>query len=208
MRYKFGIFTAVVWQPALPETPIRTEISGNAVRVYVTGRGLPDWMFDDVYERKDRTNIVPLLQGNSEELSWQGAAMTGLSAVANTDVSTADEQRKDISISIKSKMLAEYAAMNNFTVVDNYMDLAIAIKRGGSDFEEILRFLWCNSHVQTLLVEMVDRSYFSLKDWITLGGLGLDIHFVMKTEILSDDSCAAERHLRHIEGLMKKEAYR
>jgi DNA invertase Pin-like site-specific DNA recombinase len=54
------------------------------------------------------------------------------------------------------------------------------------------------------LVEKTDRLYRNLKDWVTIDGLDVEVHFVKENVVLSGDSRSSEKFVHGIKVLMAK----
>jgi DNA invertase Pin-like site-specific DNA recombinase len=71
-------------------------------------------------------------------------------------------------------------------------------------FDQMVAFFKKNKNCRTLLVEKTDRLYRNLKDYVTIDGLGLCIHFVKENVVLSPDSRSNEKFMHGIKVLMAK----
>jgi len=83
----------------------------------------------------------------------------------------------------------------------------LAQYHGGGAFPEVEvlgRHLASNRNCRTLLVEKTDRLYRNLKDYVTINGLGLTIHFVKENVVLSPESRSNEKFMHGIKVLMAK----
>lgn len=125
-------------------------------------------------------------------------------AVLYARVSTPEQEREGFSIPSQLKTLKEYAAANDITVAGEYIDVETAKRSGRAEFEEMLRYLRKHTAVRIVLVEKTDRLYRNLKDWVTVDGFDIEIHFVKENVVLSSDSRSSEKFMHGIKVLMAK----
>ena len=71
------------------------------------------------------------------------------------------------------KLLKEQPAAQDFTIIQEYVDVETAKQTGRSAFGEMVSFLEERTLARVLLVEKTDRLYRNLKDWVTLDELAL-----------------------------------
>jgi len=119
-------------------------------------------------------------------------------------VSSREQEREGFSIPAQLKLLREYAESNRFAVVADYVDVETAKRSGRSKFMEMVAYIRSHPSIRTILVEKTDRLYRKLKDWVTIDGLGVEIHFVKEGVVLSDDSRSSEKFMHGIKVLMAK----
>src|SRR5262245_347597 len=125
-------------------------------------------------------------------------------AVIYARVSSKEQEKEGFSIAAQMKLLKEYAAAQDFTVAQEYVDIETAKQTGRSAFGEMVSFLRKKTSARVLLVEKTDRLYRNLKDWVTLDELDLEIHLVKEGVILSRDSRSSEKFMHGIKVLMAK----
>jgi DNA invertase Pin-like site-specific DNA recombinase len=75
------------------------------------------------------------------------------------------------------KLLKEYAAANDLSVAQEYVDVETAKQTGRAAFGEMVDYLKAHPSVRVLLVEKTDRLYRNLKDWVTVDELEVEVHF-------------------------------
>lgn len=125
-------------------------------------------------------------------------------AVLYARVSTPEQEREGFSIPSQLKLLRDYAATNGIRIEGEYIDVETAKRTGRTNFDEMIRFLKRSGPVKTLLVEKTDRLYRNIRDWVTIDGLGVEIHLVKENTILSDGSRSSEKFMHGIKVLMAK----
>ena len=128
----------------------------------------------------------------------------GRRAVIYARVSSKEQEKEGFSIAAQLKLLNEYSAAEDFTVIQEYVDVETAKQTGRSAFGEMVSFLRKRTLARVLLVEKTDRLYRNLKDWVTLDDLDLEIHLVKEGVILSRDSRSSEKFMHGIKVLMAK----
>jgi site-specific DNA recombinase len=89
-------------------------------------------------------------------------------------------------------------------VVREYVDVETAKQTGRAAFGEMIGYLKANPSVRVMLVEKTDRLYRNLKDWVTVDGLEIEIHFVKEGVALSSGSRSSEKFMHGINVLMAK----
>jgi site-specific DNA recombinase len=125
-------------------------------------------------------------------------------AVIYARVSSKEQEKEGFSIPAQLKLLKEYGAAQDFTVVQEYVDLETAKQTGRTAFGEMVAYLAAHPLVRVLLVEKTDRLYRNLKDWVTVDDLDLEIHFPKEGMVLSRESRSAEKFMHGIKILMAK----
>ncbi len=126
-------------------------------------------------------------------------------AVIYARVSSKEQEREGFSIPAQLRLLHDYAASNQITVVAEYIDVETAKQSGRSGFGEMVQYLRrARGGCQVVLVEKTDRLYRNLKDWVTIDELDLEIHFVKEAVVLSRDSRSSEKFMHGIKVLMAK----
>jgi site-specific DNA recombinase len=121
------------------------------------------------------------------------------SAVVYARVSSKEQEKEGYSIPAQLKLLKEYARVQGFNIVREYVDVETAKQTGRASFGKMAEYLKTKRSVRVLLVEKTDRLYRNLKDWVTLDEMDLEIHVVKESVILSRDSrspkssCTASR---------------
>jgi site-specific DNA recombinase len=125
-------------------------------------------------------------------------------AVIYARVSTPEQEREGFSIPSQMKLLRDYAATNAIRVDGEYIDIETAKRSGRTNFDEMISYLKRNQSVRSILVEKTDRLYRNIRDWVTIDGLGVEIHFIKENTILSDGSRSSEKFMHGIKVLMAK----
>jgi DNA invertase Pin-like site-specific DNA recombinase len=125
-------------------------------------------------------------------------------AVIYARVSSKQQETEGFSIPAQLELLRSYAAANDITVIKEFTDVETAKAAGRTGFGDMIALLAKTNTCQIVLVEKTDRLYRNLKDWVTVDGLGLEIHFVKENVVLSPDSRSSERFMHGIKVLMAK----
>jgi DNA invertase Pin-like site-specific DNA recombinase len=132
-------------------------------------------------------------------------------AVIYARVSSKEQEKEGFSIPAQLKLLRRYATDHGFPVVQEYVDVETAKRAGRTSFMAMVGFFQKQMQVKSdadsrriLLVEKTDRLYRNIKDWVTLDGLGIEIHLVKENDILSRDSRSAQKFMHGIRVLMAK----
>jgi site-specific DNA recombinase len=130
----------------------------------------------------------------------------GRSAIAEVYpcVSSKEQEKEGFSIPAQLKLLKEYAAAQDFTVTQEYVDVETAKQTGRAAFGEMVAHLKVHPAVRVLLVEKTDRLYRNIKDWVTVDELEVEIHFVKEGVVLSRGSRSSEKFMHGIKVLMAK----
>jgi DNA invertase Pin-like site-specific DNA recombinase len=102
------------------------------------------------------------------------------------------------------KLLKEYAAANDLSVAQEYVDVETAKQTGRAAFGEMVDYLKAHPSVRVLLVEKTDRLYRNLKDWVTVDDLEVEVHFPKEGVVQSRDSRSSEKFMHGIKVLMAK----
>ena len=126
-------------------------------------------------------------------------------AVLYARVSSKDQEREGFSIPAQQRLLHDYADRENFTIMEEFIDVETAKKTGRTNYVKMLAWLKRNRRTcRTILVEKTDRLYRNLKDWVTLDDVDLEIHFVKEGTVLADESKSSEKFMHGIRVLMAK----
>src|SRR5918995_1064446 len=125
-------------------------------------------------------------------------------AVMYARVSSKEQEKEGFSIPAQLKLLKEYAAANDLTVVQEYVDVETAKQTGRAAFGEMVAYLKARPSVRVMLVEKTDRLYRNLKDWVTVDELDVEIHLVKEGVVLSRESRSSEKFMHGIKVLMAK----
>jgi DNA invertase Pin-like site-specific DNA recombinase len=125
-------------------------------------------------------------------------------AVLYARVSSKEQEKDGFSIPAQQKLLRQYALDNNVSIVREFTDVETAKRSGRTGFAEMLAFLKRNSSCRMILVEKTDRLYRNLKDWVTIDGLDVEVHFVKENVVLSNGSRSSEKFVHGIKVLMAK----
>ncbi|MCW0198406.1 hypothetical protein [Sphingopyxis sp.] len=127
MEHRFDMFTAIIWQPALPEDPVSTELVGETIRTCVTGRFFPeDWIFRADLDRKIPAKATHLSRQKDVGLSWQIEDAAASRPLADASVQAPSEHGESSPNIVQSQVLEEYAALNAQMFAGSYVDLGTA----------------------------------------------------------------------------------
>lgn len=125
-------------------------------------------------------------------------------AVLYARVSSAEQEREGFSIPAQQRLLHEYAAKNDFHIVQGFVDVETAKQAGRTNFTQMLAYLAEMLSVTVVLVEKTDRLYRNFRDYVTIDDLDLEIHLVKEGEVLSRDSRSHQKFIHGIKVLMAK----
>src|ERR1700731_2662915 len=125
-------------------------------------------------------------------------------AVIYARVSSKEQEKEGFSIPAQLKLLKDYAAAQDFTVAQEYIDVETAKQTGRAAFGEMVAYLKAHPSVRVMLVEKTDRLYRNLKDWVTMDDLDVEIHFPNEGVVLSRESRSSEKFMHGIKVLMAK----
>src|SRR5271163_1293209 len=125
-------------------------------------------------------------------------------AVAYARVSSKEQEKEGFSIPAQLKLLKEYAAANDLSVAQEYVDVETAKQTGRAAFGEMVDYLKAHPSVRVLLVENTDRLYRNLKDWVTVDELEVEVHFPKEGVVQSRESRSSEKFMHGIKVLMAK----
>src|ERR1700682_2419213 len=125
-------------------------------------------------------------------------------AVIYARVSSKEQEKEGFSIPAQLKLLKDYAAANDFTVAQEYIDVETAKQTGRAAFGEMVAYLKAPPSVRVVLVEKTDRLYRNLKDWVTVDELDIEMHFPKEGVVLSRESRSSEKFMHGIKVLMAK----
>jgi site-specific DNA recombinase len=75
---------------------------------------------------------------------------------------------------------------------------------GRTAFGQMVCYLKEHPAIRVMLVEKTDRLYRNLKDWVTVDGLDVEIHFPKEGVVLSRESRSSEKFMHGIKVLMAK----
>jgi site-specific DNA recombinase len=139
---------------------------------------------------------------NPSELG--SASSVRRSAIIYARVSSKDQEKEGYSIPAQLELLRGYSDARGFSTLQEFVDVETAKAVGRTGFGEMIALLNKTKTCRTLLVEKTDRLYRNLKDWVTIDGLGLEVHFVKENVVLSPDSRSSEKFMHGIKVLMAK----
>lgn len=125
-------------------------------------------------------------------------------AVIYARVSSKEQEKEGFSIPAQLKLLKEYASVNGFAVVQEYVDVETAKQTGRAAFGEMVAYLKVHPTVRVVLVEKTDRLYRNLKDWVTIDELDVEMHFPKEGVVVSRESRSSEKFMHGIKVLMAK----
>ena len=138
-----------------------------------------------------------------------GKSVNSKLAVNYARVSSKEQEREGFSIPSQLKLLHDYAELNGFTVIREFVDIETAKRSGRTFFSEMVALLKKerlkqSGSCRTILVEKTDRLYRNIKDWVTIDELDAEIHFVKENVQLSGVSRSSEKFMHGIKVLMAK----
>jgi DNA invertase Pin-like site-specific DNA recombinase len=104
------------------------------------------------------------------------------------------------------KLLKEYAAKSDLKVARVFQEAETAKQARRRAFKEMLAYLAEHSEVRAVLVEKTDRLYRNFHDYVALNfeEMGLEIHLVKESEVLSKGSRSHQKFIHGIKLLMAK----
>ncbi|MFH0702518.1 MAG: recombinase family protein [bacterium] len=127
-----------------------------------------------------------------------------LKAVIYARVSSREQEKEGFSIPAQIKLLQEYAEKKGFEVVKEFTDNETAKQTGRTNFNEMINFLKKSKDTKIILVEKTDRLYRNFKDYITIGDMDLDIHFVKENVVFGKNSRSQDKFIQEIRLVMAK----
>jgi hypothetical protein len=125
-------------------------------------------------------------------------------AVIYACVSSKEQEKNGFSIPAQLKILKEYVAAQGFAVAQEYVDVETAKQTGRTAFGEMVGYLKEHPAIRVMLVEKTDRLYRTLRDWVTVDELDVEIHFPNEGVVLSRESRSSEKFMNGINVLMAK----
>ena len=130
-------------------------------------------------------------------------------AVTYSRVSSKEQAIEGYSIDAQVKLLKKYAAENNISIEDSFMDIETAKKTGRADFNKMISFLQNSKTVKHLLVEKVDRLLRNLFDLAFTDQLmtefNVKVHFVKDEFVIDKFSRSNDKFIFALKGLMAKQ---
>jgi site-specific DNA recombinase len=114
------------------------------------------------------------------------------------------EQESGYSIPAQQELLRQYADQLGLTIEREFTDAETAKDSGRHEFNAMMRYLAQHPACRIVLVEKTDRLYRNYKDYVLLGEMDLEIHFVKENEILSRDSGSSQKFMHEIRLAMAK----
>jgi len=141
--------------------------------------------------------VMPVAKGT--------VALQAVRAVLYVRVSSKDQEKEGFSIPAQRRVLREYATSRGLVITQEFEDVETAKSSGRTGFNQMLAYLARHQRAcRTILVEKTDRLYRNLKDWVTLDGLDLEIHFVKENAIVSPNSRSSEKLMHGMKVLMAR----
>jgi len=141
--------------------------------------------------------VMPVAKGT--------VALQAVRAVLYVRVSSKDQEKEGFSIPAQRRVLREYATSRGLVITQEFEDVETAKSSGRTGFNQMLGYLTQHQRAcRTILVEKTDRLYRNLKDWVTLDGLDLEIHFVKENAIVSPNSRSSEKLMHGMKVLMAR----
>jgi site-specific DNA recombinase len=126
------------------------------------------------------------------------------SAVIYARVSSREQEREGFSIQAQQRFLREYAAKNDFRIIDEFIDVETAKESGRKRFGEMLTFVSRKSDRPVILVEKTDRLYRNFHDAVKIEDLGINVHLVKENQILGIDAKSQDRFMHGIHLVMAR----
>ena len=124
----------------------------------------------------------------SETNQGERQEMTPRTAVLYARVSSREQREEGYSIEAQVKLLRAAASKDGIEVVREFIEVESAKAAGRKQFAEMVTFFKRNRLCRILLVEKTDRLYRNFRDAVTLEDLGIEIHLVKESEIISKNS--------------------
>ncbi|MGD1096109.1 MAG: recombinase family protein [Bryobacteraceae bacterium] len=133
------------------------------------------------------------------------AAALATKVVLYARVSSKDQEKEGFSIPAQLRLLRDYAGAKGFAIAHEFTDVETAKESGRTNFGQMLAYLKkYPGTCRTILVEKTDRLYRNPKDWVTLGELDVELHFVKENEVYSRDSRSSQKFMHGMKVLMAK----
>lgn len=131
-------------------------------------------------------------------------------AVLYARVSSKEQEREGYSIEAQLKLLKDYASNKGIHIIQEFVDIETAKIAGRKNFNEMVQFLKQQgkkapqSVCRIILVEKTDRLYRNPHDWLAIGEMDMEIHFVKENLVISKDSRSMEKFVHGMMVLMAK----
>lgn len=125
-------------------------------------------------------------------------------AVIYARVSSREQEREGFSIQAQQRLLHEYAATNEFRIIEEFIDVETAKESGRKRFGEMLAFVSRKSDRPVILVEKTDRLYRNFHDAVKIEDLGINVHLVKENQILGIDAKSQVRFMHGIHLVMAR----
>jgi len=113
------------------------------------------------------------------------------------------EQELGYSIAAQEELLRRYGAERNLSV-EEFSDVETAKTVGRPGFAAMVLYFGKQPDCSILLAEKTDRLYRNLRDFVTIDELGVEIHLVKETRILTRESRSSDKFMHGINVLMAK----
>ena len=133
----------------------------------------------------------------------KGRKATRQRAVIYARVSSKEQEAEGFSIDAQLRLLRTYAAQAGLVVSKEFVEAETAKRAGRKAFGEMLRFL-AEHPGQAILIEKVDRLYRNFADYVKVDHLGVDLHFVKDSMLITDSSKSQDKFMHGIRVLMAK----
>ncbi len=114
-------------------------------------------------------------------------------AVLYARVSSKEQEREGFSIPAQLELLRAYAAKNDITILQEFVDVETAKRAGREQFGVMLDFLRAARDCRGVLVEKTDRLYRNWHDYVAVDELNLELHFVKEGMIYSAESRSSDK---------------
>lgn len=119
-------------------------------------------------------------------------------------VSTKEQQEEGFSIDAQLALLRAYADRQGLEVRGEYVEAETGAKSSKRPvFAKMLEDIGAH-RIQAIVVEKTDRIYRNFKDYVTVDELGVDLHLVKESTVLTQTSRSHEKLVHGIKVVMAK----
>ncbi|MCK6439847.1 MAG: recombinase family protein [Planctomycetes bacterium] len=110
-------------------------------------------------------------------------------AVIYARVSSKGQEKEGFSIPAQLELLESYAKQHQFTIAKRFVEAESAKAVGRAAYNEMVEFLKDHRNsCHAILVEKTDRLYRNFRDFVNLEDIGVDVHLVKESTIISEDA--------------------
>lgn len=125
-------------------------------------------------------------------------------AVTYVRVSSKEQRDEGYSIPAQRKLLKEYARRNSLKIVAEFEEAETAKQAGRTEFERMVKFLKKHKDVGHILAEKTDRLSRNFRDYVTIGDLGRDVHYVKEGQVMGPNARASDKFIHDIKMAIAK----